>query len=57
MLRRAALAAAGTAAAEAMALGPTGPSAAAAIPIIIITTTNQAGNSAWNFRYVQAVSP
>jgi hypothetical protein len=57
ILRRAALAAAGAGAAATLALGPSDPALAAAIPIV--NTTNQAGyqvgNHAWNFRYVQAV--
>jgi hypothetical protein len=57
LLRRAALAAAATGAAAMLALGPSTPSSAAAIPIV--NTTDQAGYQAgghtWNFRYVQAV--
>jgi hypothetical protein len=57
ILRRTALGIAGTGAAAALALGPSTPSFAAAIPIV--NTTNQAGYQAgghtWNLRYVQAV--
>jgi hypothetical protein len=57
ILRRAALAAAGTGAAAALVLGPSTPSSAAAIPVV--TTTNQAGylvgGNNWNFRIVQEV--
>jgi hypothetical protein len=56
ILRRAALAAAGTGAAAAMALGSSVPSFAATIPIVNTTDQAgyQAGNNAWRFRYVQA---
>jgi hypothetical protein len=57
ILRRTALGIAGTGAAAVLALGPSTPSFAAAIPIV--NTTNQAGyvagNGSWNFRFVQAV--
>jgi hypothetical protein len=56
-LHRAALAAASTGVAAALALSPSTPSLAAAIPIVNTTSQAgyQAGNNAWNFRYVQAV--
>jgi hypothetical protein len=57
ILRRAALAAAGTGAAAALALGSSAPSFAAAIPVV--NTNNQAGyvagNGSWNLRFVQTV--
>jgi hypothetical protein len=58
ILRRAAVAAAGTGAVAALALGPSTPSFAAA-RTTVVTATNQAGylvgGNNWNFQVVQGV--